>query len=94
MAFAVVTYAAAPVAGFGWLLASMGCAQCAATQIMLRAGYVLVFLVVLVYAETPLVSLILETSQCDIAHPWSEESPDLGVLHADAQKDTSPRSIA
>lgn len=61
MAFALVTYAAAPVAGFGWLLASMGCAQCAANQSTLRAGYVLVFLVVLMYAETPLVSLVLET---------------------------------
>lgn len=61
MAFALVTYAAAPVAGFGWLLASMGCAQCSANQIALRVGYVFVFLVVLVYAETPLVSRLFET---------------------------------
>ena len=60
MAFAVVTYAVAPVAGFGWLLAAMGCAQCAANQIVLRAGYALVFVVVFVYAETPLVPLMLE----------------------------------
>lgn len=60
MVFAVVTYAAAPVAGFGWLLAAMGCAQCAPDRVGVRAGYVLVFAVVLVYAETPLVRLLLE----------------------------------
>ena len=51
MVFAVVTYAAAPVAGFGWLLAAMGCAQCAPDRVGVRAGYVLVFAVVLVYSR-------------------------------------------
>jgi hypothetical protein len=57
--FGVVTYAAAPVAGFGWLLAAMGLAQCDATQKMLRLSYVVVFVLVLVYAETPLMHLAL-----------------------------------
>ena len=58
--FALVTYAAAPVAGFGWLLAAMGCAQCERDRTAIRAGYALTFATVLVYAETPLVPLILE----------------------------------
>jgi hypothetical protein len=57
--FACVTYAAAPVAGFGWLLAAMGLAQCEGTQLKVRAAYVGVFALVLVYAETPLVETVL-----------------------------------
>jgi hypothetical protein len=57
--FAVVTYAAAPIAGFGWLLAAMGLAQCDDTQKALRLAYVAVFVLVLIYAETPLTHLVL-----------------------------------
>jgi len=57
--FAAVTYAAAPVAGFGWLLVAMGIAQCAETQPCLRLAYIAAFALVLVYAETPLVHIAL-----------------------------------
>jgi hypothetical protein len=61
MAFAALTYAAAPVAGFGWLLAAMGLAQCDDTQKAVRLAYVGVFVLVLIYAETPLMHLALAT---------------------------------
>jgi hypothetical protein len=62
MNFAVVTYAAAPVARFGWLLAAMGCAQqCDPDRVGLRAGCLAVFALVLAYSETPLVPLLLRS---------------------------------
>jgi hypothetical protein len=57
--FAVLTYAVAPVAGFGWLLAAMGLAQCRPEQRAFRLAYVAVFVLVTLYAETPLLSLVL-----------------------------------
>jgi hypothetical protein len=57
--FAALTYAAAPVAGFGWLLAVMGLAQCPRRQPALRLLYVGVFVLVTIYAETPLVRAML-----------------------------------
>jgi hypothetical protein len=51
--FCLITYALAPVAGFGWLIATMGLAQCRADQRVLRAAYVVVFFVVLLYSEVP-----------------------------------------
>ena len=57
--FAAVTYAAAPVAGFGWLLAAMGLAQCGSGQYAIRLGYLGAFVLVLVYAETPLIHFLL-----------------------------------
>ena len=57
--FAALTYAAAPVAGFGWLLAVMGLAQCQRRQPALRLLYVGVFVLVTIYAETPLVRALL-----------------------------------
>jgi hypothetical protein len=59
IAFIALTYAAAPVAGFGWLLAAMGLAQCTSAQHALRLAYLGVFGLVLVYAETPLVHVVL-----------------------------------
>jgi hypothetical protein len=59
VAFVLVTYAAAPVAGFGWLLAAMGLAQTHRDQHGLRAAYVLAFGLVMIYAETPLLHLLL-----------------------------------
>ena len=53
LAFCVTTYALAPVAGFGWLLATMGLAQCRPDQRTLRAAYVAVFLLILLYSEIP-----------------------------------------
>jgi hypothetical protein len=53
LAFCATTYALAPVAGFGWLLATMGLAQCRASQRWLRGAYVAVFVLILLYTETP-----------------------------------------
>jgi hypothetical protein len=58
--FAAVTYAVAPVAGFGWLLAAMGLAQCQATQHGVRAAYLITFALVLIYSETPLIRIVLD----------------------------------
>jgi hypothetical protein len=57
LTFCVVTYAVAPVGGFGWLLAAMGMAQ--TTDGRLRAAYAAVCALVLVYAETPVVPWLL-----------------------------------
>jgi len=59
LTFATVTYAAAPVAGFGWLLVAMGYAQCLSSQKRLRLAYIGLFVLVLLYAETPLMDLAL-----------------------------------
>ena len=53
IAFCVTTYALAPVAGFGWLIATLGMAQCAGHQRVLRGVYLAVFVLILVYAEIP-----------------------------------------
>ena len=59
LTFAGLTYAAAPVAGFGWLLAAMGLAQCTQAQHALRLAYVAVFVLVMLYAETPIMQFVL-----------------------------------
>jgi hypothetical protein len=51
--FLVTTYALAPVAGFGWLLATMGLATCRREDRALQAGYVVAFFLILLYAEIP-----------------------------------------
>jgi len=53
LAFCFTTYALAPVAGFGWLIATMGLAQCRPRQSFLRGAYVAVFILILVYSEIP-----------------------------------------
>jgi hypothetical protein len=53
LTFCVTTYALAPVAGFGWLLAAMGIAQCQAQQRALHGAYVAVFVLIVLYAELP-----------------------------------------
>lgn len=53
LAFCVTTYAFAPVAGFGWLIATMGLAQCRPHQRWLSAAYGAVFVLILMYAEVP-----------------------------------------
>ena len=60
IAFAVLTYAAAPVAGFGWLLVAMGLTQCSTEQHTVRVAYLVAFALVLVYAETPLIRMVLD----------------------------------
>ena len=51
--FCATTYALAPVAGFGWLIATMGLAQCRPDQRRLRGAYLSVFLLILLYSEIP-----------------------------------------
>jgi hypothetical protein len=53
LAFCLTTYALAPVAGFGWLLATMGLALCRPDQRWLRGAYLAVFVVILLYTEFP-----------------------------------------
>jgi hypothetical protein len=53
LAFCVVTYAVAPVAGFGWLLLVMGLATAGPEDRLLIRAYVVAFLLVLVYSEVP-----------------------------------------
>jgi hypothetical protein len=59
LVFCLVTYAFAPVAGFGWLLVSMGAAQTTAPETWMRRAYVAAFLVLLVYSEVPWAGLLL-----------------------------------
>jgi hypothetical protein len=53
LAFCATTYALAPVAGFGWLIATMGLALCGPEQRKLRGAYVAVFVLILLYTEFP-----------------------------------------
>jgi hypothetical protein len=61
MLFCVTTYALAPVAGFGCLLAAMGLAQCRAPG-RLQTAYVVVFVLVLLYAEIPWAAVLAHSS--------------------------------
>jgi hypothetical protein len=60
LAFCLVTYAFAPVAGFGWLLLVMGAGQTDASDRWLRRSYVAAFLLVLFYSEVPWAGLLLD----------------------------------
>ena len=60
LVFCVTTYALAPVAGFGWLLATMGLAQCHAHQRTWRAAYVAAFILVLLYSEIPWTAVLAD----------------------------------
>lgn len=53
LSFCLVTYAFAPVAGFGWLLLAMGCSLCKPDQHLLRVAYVAAWFSVLFYSEIP-----------------------------------------
>jgi hypothetical protein len=52
--FCSTTYALAPVAGFGWLLLSMGIAQCEPERTRARIAYLIAFAVVLFATRWPL----------------------------------------
>ena len=60
LAFCVTTYALAPVAGFGWLIATMGLAQCRPHQPWLRGAYLAVFILILLYSEFPWTSVLAD----------------------------------
>jgi hypothetical protein len=51
LTFTVLTYALAPVPGFGWLLLAMGLCDTHPGEGRLRAAYLIVFVVVLFSAE-------------------------------------------
>ena len=63
LTFCLVTYAFAPVAGFGWLLLVMGAAQTEPHERWLQRLYVIAFLIVLFYAEVPWTGLLLDFSR-------------------------------
>jgi hypothetical protein len=58
--FCSTTYALAPVAGFGWLIAAMGLAQCRPNQRYLRVSYITVFLLILLYSEVPWTGILAD----------------------------------
>ncbi|HZM93506.1 MAG TPA: hypothetical protein VFB92_08800 [Vicinamibacterales bacterium] len=60
LSFCGITYAFAPVAGFGWLLIVMGLAQLAPQQVWLGRAYVAMFLAVLFYGEVHWAELALD----------------------------------
>ncbi len=59
LSFCGVTYAFAPVAGFGWLLLAMGLAQLDDRRRWWRGAYVVAFVAVLFYDELPWAELAL-----------------------------------
>ena len=58
--FCATTYAVATVEGFGWLLISMGVAQCDPRLVKTRALYIASFALILVYREVPWARLLAE----------------------------------
>jgi hypothetical protein len=53
LTFCITTYALAPVAGFGWLLAAMGLAQVRPDQRIAHGCYIAAFVLILLYSEIP-----------------------------------------
>jgi hypothetical protein len=62
LAFCLVTYPFAPVAGFGWLLLVMGLAQCRTEQRFLRLSYIVTYFLVLLPSEVPWANLLVKSS--------------------------------
>jgi hypothetical protein len=60
LAFCLITYFFAPVAGFGWLLLIMGLCLCRPEQHVLRGAYTVTFFIVLLATEIPWASLLLD----------------------------------
>jgi hypothetical protein len=60
LSFCVTTYALAPVAGFGWLLATMGLAQVRAGERLVAAAYVSAFILIVLYSEMPWASVLAD----------------------------------
>jgi hypothetical protein len=58
--FCGITYAFAPVAGFGWLLLVMGLAQVEPRQTWFGRAYIAAFVVVIFYDELPWADLMLD----------------------------------
>ncbi len=60
LGFCATTYALAPVAGFGWLVATMGLAHCRPHQRLLRGAYLGVFILILLYSEMPWTAVLAD----------------------------------
>ena len=60
LSFCGITYAFAPLAGFGWLLLVMGLAQVAPRQVWAERADIAMFLAVLFYGEVPWAELTLD----------------------------------
>jgi hypothetical protein len=58
--FCVVIYAVAPVAGFAWLLLTMGIALTGSKQRWLRGAYITAWCLILIYDEVPWSRLLVE----------------------------------
>jgi hypothetical protein len=58
--FCATTYMLAPVAGFGWILVSMGVASCEPERRRARFAYLIAFLVVLLATRWPWQRLVLD----------------------------------
>ena len=58
--FVATVFAVAPVAGFGWLLATLGLAQCIERERAARIGYVALFALIFLYRELPWAALLLD----------------------------------
>jgi len=59
MLFCITTYAVAPVAGFGWLLVSMGLAQCEHNT-KIRIAYMSLFFIILFYYEVHIWRILVD----------------------------------
>lgn len=57
--FCLFTYALAPVAGFGWLLAVLGLAQCPRDRPFLRLAYIAAFMVIGLFGEADIPGVVL-----------------------------------
>jgi hypothetical protein len=60
--FCASTYAFAPIAGFGWLLLTMGLVSCSTEQRLWRGAYIAAWILVLLYAEVPWAQAVLDLS--------------------------------
>jgi hypothetical protein len=58
--FCASTYAFAPVAGFGWLLLTMGLVSVPAERRLLRGVYIATWILVLLYAEVPWAQVLMD----------------------------------
>src|SRR5262245_21882968 len=58
--FCASTYAFAPVAGFGWLLLTMGLVSCSRDQRFWCGAYIAAWILVLLYAEVPWAQVLLD----------------------------------
>ena len=61
LTFCLITFAFAPVAGFGWLLLVMGLARCKPDQPFLKGIYITCYFLVLLFSEIPWADILVAT---------------------------------